>query len=569
MTTPPAHPLPRAFPWLLAPVVLGMRNRALRRERGDGLRLAVFAGLGFFVAAALFAIVFWLSWQLDQYEELGDYLVRLGLSWLFLTFLSFVAFSALVTSLTTFFLSEDLRLLLAAPLDADRLFHSRFARAAAQAGWMVVAFLVPVLLGLGLARCAGPLFYLVVPLTLLPFVLIPTALGALVTLALVSTFPARRARDLLMLMGLLFAVGLVLLLRVVQPERLLRVEALPDITGFFATLQSPVTPFFPSFWAGELLFSALQGRVDGLHLGALWTTALAFVVLTRLAYGRHYFSAWSKAQEARKARFTRLRLLDGFAQLLPVSAASRQLLVKDLKVFLRDTAQWSQLLLLVALAVVYVYNFKVLDLDRIPYMSRVVRNAYAFVNLAMAAFVLSAVSVRFVFPAVSAEGAAFWIVRSAPVSMRSFLWSKFWTGLVPVLLLSTALTAASNEILGIAPFLKVVCACAIVLMTFALVALAAGMGARHPRFSAENLTQVAGSYGGVAFMVLAVLFILAEIALLGWPSSIYLWSDYNRIPLTAARLASMALCFGAAIALPLYVFLRSMRDGVKALEDMG
>jgi ABC-2 type transport system permease protein len=569
VTTPVAHPLPRPFPWLLAPVVLGIRNRARRRERGDGLRLAVFAGLGFCVAAALFAIVFWLSLQLDQYEELGDYLVRLGLSWLLLTFLSFVAFSALVTSLTTFFLSEDLRLLLAAPLDADRLFHSRFATAAAQAGWMVVAFLAPVLLGLGLARCAGPLFYLVIPLTLLPFVLIPTALGALATLALVSTFPARRARDLLVLMGLLFAVGLVLLLRVVQPERLLRVEALPDITGFFATLQSPVTPFFPSFWAGELLFSALQGRIDGLHLGALWTTALGLVVVTRLAYGRHYFSAWSKAQEARKARFTRLRLLDGLARLLPVSAASRQLLVKDLKVFLRDTAQWSQLLLLVALAVVYVYNFKVLDLDRIPYMSRVVRNAYAFVNLAMAAFVLSAVSVRFVFPAVSAEGAAFWIVRSAPVSMRSFLWSKFWTGLVPVLFLSIALTVASNEILGIAPFLKVVCACAIALMTFALVALAAGMGARHPRFSAENLTQVAGSYGGVAFMVLAVLFILAEIVLVGWPSSIYLWSDYNRIPLTTARRTSMVLCFAAAIALALYVFLRSMRDGVRALEDMG
>ncbi len=80
------------------------------------------------------------------------------------------------------------------------------------------------------------------------------------------------------------------------------------------------------------------------------------------------------------------------------------LLVKDLKVFLRDTTQWSQLLLLVALALVYLYNFRVLDLDRIPYMSGVVKNAYAFVNLAMAAFVLSAVAVRFVFPAVSRRG---------------------------------------------------------------------------------------------------------------------------------------------------------------------
>ena len=87
-------------------------------------------------------------------------------------------------------------------------------------------------------------------------------------------------------------------------------------------------------------------------------------------------------------------------------------------------------------------------------MSGVVKNVYAFVNLAMAAFVLSAVAVRFVFPAVSAEGAAFWIVRTSPVSMRAFLWSKFWTGLVPVLVLAEALTIVSNEFLGAAPFLQ-------------------------------------------------------------------------------------------------------------------
>src|SRR6185503_7653140 len=93
---------------------------------------------------------------------------------------------------------------------------------------------------------------------------------------------------------------------------------------------------------------------------------------------------------------------------LPLPIPTRSLVVKDLKVFLRDTAQWSQLLLLVALGAVYLYNFR--DLERIPYIIGVVKNAYAFVNLGLAAFVLSAVAVRFVFPAVSAEGAAFWIV---------------------------------------------------------------------------------------------------------------------------------------------------------------
>ncbi|HEY7514739.1 MAG TPA: hypothetical protein VIC87_09685, partial [Vicinamibacteria bacterium] len=480
-----------------------------------------------------------------------------------------VAFSALVSALSTFFLSEDLRLVLAAPVDSTRLFYSRYARAVVQAGWMVVAFVLPVLLGLGLARCAGWVYYLTLPIAVVPFVLIPAALGCLLTLVLVNTFPARRARDVLMLVGVLFAIGLVVLLRFLRPERLLDVRALPDVTAFFATLQSPVTPLLPSFWTAEALFGALLGRVDGLHLGALWTTGLALTVLARMAYGHFYFTGWSKAQEARKARFTRLAGLERMARALPLPVAARGLLVKDVKVFLRDTTQWSQLLLLAALAFVYVYNFKVLDLSRIPYMSLVVKNVYAFVNLGMAAFVLSAVAVRFVFPAVSAEGAAFWIVRTAPVSMRSFLWSKFWTSLFPILVMAVALTVASNHLLGVDPLLKTLTAVAVVFMAFGLVGLAAGMGAQHPRFSAENLTQVAGSYGGIAFMVLAVLFILVVVGLLAWPASYYVWALSQGLPLDLKRRLLMAACLLAAASASVLTGLVSMRRGVRALEDLG
>ncbi len=558
----------QGFPYLLLPSFWAARNRARRREPGDAMRGTLFGGIGILVMASIFAGVFWLTWQLLDYEELGEYLVRLGLSWLFLTFLSFVTFSAIVTSLSTFFLSEDLRLVLAAPVPPDRLFYSRFVLTVGQASWMVVVFMIPVLLGIGMVRCAGWSYYATIVATLAPFVVIPCAFGAIVTLGLVNIFPARRARDILLLMGLLFAVALVLLLRFIRPERLLSVQSLPDVTAFFATLQSPVTPLFPSFWAGESLFAALQGGFDALHLGALWTTALAFLVLTRVAYQQLYFVGWSKAQEARKARFTKLRGLETLARLLPASPATRVLLVKDLKVFLRDTTQWSQLLLLVALVLVYLYNFRILDLDRIPYMSRLVKNAYAFVNLAMAAFVLSAVAVRFVFPAVSVEGASFWIVRTAPVSMHLFLWSKFWTGLLPVLLLAEGLTIVSNEFLGVDPFLKVMSAAAVFFMSFALVGLAAGMGAQFPRFSAENVTQVAGSYGGISFMILAVLFILIEIAFLAWPSSVYLWHQFQDVPMAPRHYLQMSLAFSAALSMCAATFWLPMRKGVRALERL-
>lgn len=434
---------------------------------------------------------------------------------------------------------------------------------------MVVIFMAPVLLGVGFARCAPPAFYVSSLLTVAPFVVIPVALGSGLTLLLVNAVPARRAREILTLMGLAFAVTIVMLLRFVQPERLLRVESLPNITDFFATLQSPITPLLPSFWAGETLFASLHGNYDLLHGGALWSTALALTVVLRAANERWYFSGYSKAQEARKARFTRLRWLEYVARLLPLSGVSRNLLIRDLKVFLRDVSQWSQLLLLLALVMVYLYNFRVLDLERIPLMSGFVKNVYAFLNLAMAGFVMATVAVRFVFPAVSAEGAAFWIIRSAPISMRNFLWSKFWTGFVPVLLLTEGLTITANEFLGVDPFLKIVTGIAIVFMSLALVGLATGLGARYPRFNSDSPSQVAGSYGGVAFMIVAVMFVLVVIVLLGWPSSLYLWHRLREVPLGSSDWVLMSMCFASAAAASLATWWLSMQSGIRALQEMG
>jgi ABC-2 type transport system permease protein len=561
-----SSPLP--FPYLLLPSIWASQNRAHRRERGDLMRALVFGGIGVVVTLAIFSGAFWLTWQIADYGELGDYLLRAGLSWLFLTFLSFLAFSGVVTALSTFFLSADLRLLVAAPIAPSRLFYARFVRTIGQASWMVVAFLAPLLLGVGVARCAPYSFYAFAVLTVVPFTAIPVVAGTAATFALVNVFPARRARDFLMVTGLLFAASIVILIRYIRPERLLRVESLPDITGFFATLQSPITPFLPSFWAGETLFASLRGGRDWLHFLALWTTAAAVTLVLRAAHERWHFSGYSNAQESRKARFTKLQSLDRLADRLPISVVRRHLLVKDAKVFFRDVSQWSQLLLLVALMLLYLYNFRVLDLDRIPYMSSVIKNVYAFVNLAMTGFVMATVAVRFVFPGVSSEGAAFWIVQSAPIRLQDFLWSKFWIGLVPVLVLTEALTVTGNYLLGVDPFLAVLAPVVVLLMSLALVGLATGLGARYPRFAADNASQVAGSYGGIAFMVAAVLFVLVIVALVGWPASLYLFHRGRHIPISPFQQIQMSACFLLATATSLGTWWFGMRAGVRALGEL-
>ena len=85
---------------------------------------------------------------------------------------------------------------------------------------------------------------------------------------------------------------------------------------------------------------------------------------------------------------------------------------------------------------------------------------------------------------------------------------------------------------------------------------------------ADNATQVAGSPGGVGFMIAAVLYVLVVIVLVGWPSSLYLFHQVRPRPYSPVQIVLMFGCFASAIVLSLSVWWQSMRSGVRALRQM-
>ncbi len=69
-------------------------------------------------------------------------------------------------------------------------------------------------------------------------------------------------------------------------------------------------------------------------------------------------------------------------------------------------------------------------------------------------------------------------------------------------------------------------------------------------------------------MILAVLFILVMIVLLGWPSSIYLFAQFRNRALTTGQEIFIVAMFTAAAALSIATWLLGMRTGVRALQEM-
>ncbi len=238
------------------------------------------------------------------------------------------------------------------------------------------------------------------------------------------------------------------------------------------------------------------------------------------------------------------------------------------KSFFRDPNQWSQLLLLTALVVVYLYNFRVLPLDKSPLPSFFLQNLISFLNMGLAGFVLCAVSGRFIFPAVSLEGSAFWIIRSSPISLKNILWSKFWTGLIPLLILAEALILLSNWLLKVTLLMAILAPLSLFFITFGIAGLGVGVGAVYPRFKVENAAQIASSFGGVLFMILSMFFIAAIVILEAWPVYTLFIAGFRNQAITFWQWVQVAICFLAAAILISGAIFIPMRLGIKNISEM-
>ena len=100
-----------------------------------------------------------------------------------------------------------------------------------------------------------------------------------------------------------------------------------------------------------------------------------------------------------------------------------------------------------------------------------------FLNQGLAGFVLAAIAARFIFPAVSLEGKQMWLLRSSPLDLRALLWSKYWTGTLPLLVLAIGITAGTNLLLRASAFMMALSLGTVVLLTFAIASLALAFGA--------------------------------------------------------------------------------------------
>ncbi len=557
---------------LLTPRWKKFRN-GLRDPKQQRLRFPFMVGL----IMALWGVIYLVFVKALGYFISEEMFVTIAatnlLSMILMTFTFVVFISNVITTFSSFFLAEDLELLMSGPVPPTSLYRARFVETLVDSSWMVLVFGFPVFMAYGTVFKTPLSFY---GLTFTGFVcllVITTAIGIVVVQSLVKTFPVRRLRDLFVFVGLMLFVGVYLLFRMIRPEEFLNPEGFASMMDYLSVRSDSGSLLLPTTWLMKTVVPYITGTGFEEILFYFGLLILGAASAYRLAGHYHevaHFTGYSKAIESKGAKLSKSWIMAVISRVLHATfdSSTAQLVRKEILLMARDWGRLSQLLLLTALVVVYLYNFSVLPSLETPAATLFLNKAVAFVNIGLAGFVLSSLGVRFIFPAVSSEGRAFWILKGSPVGLRKILMVKFFFYLTPMLVLGLFLVTMTNRILGLGGFMVFLSTLTVLLLTVGITSLALGMGVLYADLKEVDPNRVFSGFGGLLTMIYSGLAVSAVILLEAYPVFQVLHAEFHNYVLRTNHYLLIGGCFLAAIGVIMYMVIQPLRNGLAAITEL-
>ncbi|MBI1290376.1 hypothetical protein GC173_03930 [bacterium] len=449
-----------------------------------------------------------------------------------LIFFSMLLFSNLIITLSTTYLSKEVEFLMGLPVSRQAIFRQKLIETVLYSSWAFAMLSLPLFVSFGIVRHAPWYFYPLIVVLVVPFLMIPASLGAIFTMLVTSVLPARKTRTLCIVLGILSLMLTGVLAKVTGLSQLLATADKQDFLQIMNVLGVGNSPMLPSAWlSGALQAIAPADPLDrdlmrfGYWLAMLLATSLFLMEVTRWLVPSLYYRGWCLSRDAAvkevesNAKFSPFRIIDAYLERW-FSSPTAGLLSKDLKSFWRDPSQWTQLVILLGLMIIYITN---LGYSR-QYSKTIMlvvndwRLLLSFFNLGATCFILSILTTRFVYPMLSLEGRGFWTVGLAPIPRSRIIWQKFILCLALCLGVSVPLMVLSNFVLKITGPFVLISYAAIIIMSTGLTSLSVGIGAILPDFKEDNPARIANGIGGTMNVLLSLAYIGVSVFLLVLPT---------------------------------------------------
>ncbi len=450
---------------------------------------------------------------LDSLGGVGLMLVSRLFALFFLGLAVMLVLSSTVTSFATFFRSDETGFLLLKPLSVGQISVYKSIQSAVYSSWAFFFTIIP-FVGAYAWHEHLPIFFSIWTLVFsIPLVLLCSGIGSIICLVLARWLP--RGRRLVTLIALLLLAGAWWIATSLAGAAVMDDDSMLLLGRLIPGLRVASNPLWPSWWVSEGIMSLTRDQWGrGLML---WSVLMANVLLVGVlveATGRAvFYEAWQRIQYGSGRRTRRgvlFRPLDRFLGFL--ANDTRALVLKDIRVFFRDPAQWTQGVIFFGLLGLYFLNLRNMRYHMLPAEWR---NLIAFLNVFSVSAVMCSFGSRFVFPQLSLEGHGFWIVGLSPTTMGRVLFAKFGLALTGMMTASLSLMYLSTRMLNVPAPVQGVAGAIAFAMSFGIAGLSTGLGAVFLDLKQQNPAAIVSGFGGTLNLVLSLAFMFGTIVPFG------------------------------------------------------
>lgn len=499
------------IPLLIKPRLLSLKNRwrgsgTVKRRIGADLIVVILAVV---MAWMIYSGTSWALLKIKEAVEIAYLPTAYPIGLVLMALMVMLLISAVVITLSVLLFGHDLDFLLAAPLKPHTFFCGKFILILLSSSWMPIVFVVPFLAAFGMVYQAGLSYYLTALLVLIPYFCLPISVAIVAVLIFTLLLPIQRTQPVFWACLLILGYAIITAINAVG-------SADPDAAGQLVKLMSilrllamPQYDWLPSNWVARVLQHALEPGSNGVvsEVILLYSVVLAFSSTGYLIVSNWHELAYSRAFN--QGRRSRCASIDSpsFSKVSWIVAPIKAVIGKELKTFVRETSQMLQLLVLTGIGLLYLYNLHILSNTEAvgELIAGVAWRSFVFViNSSISAFIVTAICTRLVFPSISLEGRAIWIIEQSPLSQKQLLVAKFWVWLVPVVVVSWGMSAIGTYMVAPSGAVLLISSYSALCTAVGIVGLAVGLGAVFCDFEWEHPSQLQASFGSLVFMLLCV-----------------------------------------------------------------
>lgn len=505
---------------LLRTKMRALRNRFVQAVHHAPVRLSATVILMGVVWVGLF-VLFWLVFHQFQRTPLeATVAIPLVFNFFFMAMLFLLAFSNATIVYAALFSKQESAYLASAPPAPLDIVTLKYVESLMVSSWSLVLLGVPLMVAMAW-QAQGPVFYLLFIAFFVAFIPIPGSIGLLLAWAAARFFPRRLIRPLVVVAGVFLTAAFLWGMRFLRLGDMVTEDWLRE---FLAKMSFVESALLPNHWVAEGIDHALEGRFyeSGMYLFVTFANALFLSwVVVRLVSAK-FATAYDRASVGLQG----VRRMQGSssapgstngagwsrALFFYLDPPLRLIATKDLRTFLREPLQWSQLLILFGLLILYLSNMPTL-------LSQLASPRWAliapFLNLCAISLILATFTCRFVFPLVSLEGRNLWMIGLLPIARGRVLHAKFAFAMTVTLAASIG-----SMLLGIFA-LKLSATWAVIHLVvtfgicFGLCGFAIGIGARLPMFSEPNTARIVSGVGGTTNLLASLALVAIVLTCVG------------------------------------------------------